>query len=170
MDLTTKYEYYHLGYEFLNQCYYNSINELVNYSIGNKIVFAYFRESKSFDFKIDEKVTITGQEITIENCNQLFKRNFNIIEMQLIFNIDREEIPVYIKAKDMNYSGIKLPKINNKEVSDDYETLMLRFSIIEKLINNIESHYHNFISYKCSDKYSHYIELFRLFINDEDNK
>jgi len=145
MDISTKYnEYANIGYEFLTYLYYNAnTNTDINYELGKKIVFAKF-----IDDKIYEKTVISGEGSDTLSGNLLLSEGALVIEMQLLFNLD-SQVPIYIKAKDFNFSGIKMPKL---EEADDNDFL-LRLDYIERVLNYFNYIFDEFIKLRISNEW-----------------
>jgi len=138
IDVADQYNNYaQIGYDFCKYMYYASItsNVDINFELGNKIVLANITEDK-----IQEKFTITGSEYDTFTTNKIIADGAEIIEIGLIFNYPEYSIPIYIKAKDMNYSGVKTLK-----QEDDEAGFIIKIETISELLDDIDKYFNDFL-------------------------
>ena len=145
MDISTKYnDYANIGYEFLTYLYYNANTSIdINYELGKKIVFAKFVNDKIY-----EKTVISGEDSDTLSGDLLLSEGALVIEMQLILNLD-SQIPIYIKTKDFNFSGIKMPKL---EEGDDNDFLY-RIDYVDQALNYFDFIFDEFIKLRISNEW-----------------
>ena len=169
MSLTEKYENYgFMGYEFLTALYYEAnTSTTCKFELGKKIVLAKFENDKIY-----EKVTISASESDSYSGCLLLSEGALVIEMQVNFHIDDVETTAYLRGKDLNISGLKMPKKNKDEESEFESDLILNIDFVDSVWFMIDTAYYEFIQLRVDeDKWEEYrrklAEYFRTDQNEE---